>query len=375
MCAQSYDPKDMAFCTFYARPICSLCCSLDAHCHDACKRPARQAAMQASRGLRPFFAERVAPHMGRRLAQVSGVLFALAAITAVVFLLTFEVLALGAKPYAMDNESLLTRLYLAVLPLLAVAAWWIVLARESRDLAERDLVASLERLREAEHELAKSERLAAIGEIAATVSHELRNPLGTLISSVAVLRHAAGEMPAQEQTELARIERNVWRCTRIIEDLLEFSRVREPVRRPIAIDAWIAEQLADHPGIEAVQVRRRLRAAATVRIDPERLRQALANVLANARGAEREPEGKIAVSTRREGRWLVIEVGDNGCGMSDEVRRRIFEPLFSSKAFGVGLGMALVRRTMEQQGGEVTVQSSPGCGATVTMRLPLLVAE
>lgn len=381
MCAQSYDPKDMAFCTFYARPICSLCCSLDAHCHDACKRPARQAAMQASRGLRPFLAERVAPHMGRRLAQVSGVLFALAAITAVVFLFTFEVLALGAKPVAMDNESLLTRLYLAVLPLLAVAAWWIVLARESRDLAERDLVASLERLREAEHELAKSERLAAIGEIAATVSHELRNPLGTLISSVAVLRHAAGEMPAQEQAELARIERNVWRCTRIIEDLLEFSRIREPVRRPIAIDAWIAEQFADHPGIEAVQVRRRLRAAATVRIDPERLRQALANVLANAlqaiaaRGAEREPEGEIAVSTRREGRWLVIEVADNGCGMSDEVRRRIFEPLFSTKAFGVGLGMALVRRTMEQHGGEVTVQSSPGCGATVTMRLPLMMAE
>jgi signal transduction histidine kinase len=173
----------------------------------------------------------------------------------------------------------------------------------------------------------------------------------------------------------------VWRCTRIIEDLLEFSRIREPVRRPIAIDAWIAEQLTDHPGIEAVQVRRRLRAAATVRIDPERLRQALANVLANAlqaiaaRGAEREPEGEIAVSTRREGRWLVIEVGDNGCGMSDEVRRRIFEPLFSTKAFGVGLGMALLRRTMEQHGGEVTVQSSPGCGATVTMRLPLLVAE
>lgn len=378
MCAQSYDSKDMAFCTFYERPICSLCCSLDAHCHDACKRPAQEVTALVPRGLRPFFAERVAPHMGWRLAQVGGVLFALAAITAVVFLVTYNVLAPGSTSFAMDNGMLLMRLYLAVLPLLAVAAWWIVLARESRDLAERELVASLEKLRQAEHELAQNERLATIGEIAATVSHELRNPLGTLVSSVAVLRRATGELSPQGQAELARIERNVWRCARIIEDLLEFSRMREPERRPIAFDAWVAQQLADHPGIDAVRLQPNLHAAATIRADPERLRQALGNVLTNALQAiaarRAEGQGEITVSTRREDKWLVLEVADNGCGMSAEVRRRIFEPLFSTKAFGVGLGMSLVRRTVEQHGGEVTVQSAPECGATVTMRLPLAAA-
>ena len=129
----------------------------------------------------------------------------------------------------LDNDTLLLRIFLALLPLLCIGAWWIVLSHESRELAERDLVASLERLRETQAELARNERLAAIGQITATVSHELRNPLGTLVTSLDILNRSLPAQGGPVREEMQRIRRNVWRCVHIIEDLLEYSRRKKPV--------------------------------------------------------------------------------------------------------------------------------------------------
>jgi signal transduction histidine kinase/purine-cytosine permease-like protein len=375
LCAHSYEPSDMAWCPFYERPICSLCCSLDAHCHDACKRPAPTLARFRSRYVGRSFAEKIAPRMGQRLAKVGGILLALAVATGAVFLLTYRIVGLGLEPPELDGGTLLLRVYIAILPLLAVGAWWIVLAHESRELAERDLVTSLERLREAQHELAQKERLAAIGQITATVSHELRNPMGTLVSSVEVLRRSLGQPSPQAQGELERIQRTVWRCVRIIDDLLEFSRRREPSLAPLAIDGWIAQQLAEQRGLGSVRLRLDLAAGVVVLADADRLWQALSNLLQNAAQAieVQAPAagGEVAVATRIEGDMLALSVADNGCGMTEAVRARMFEPLFSTKAFGVGLGMPLVKRIVAQHGGAVEVASEPGRGATVTIRLPL----
>lgn len=378
MCAHNYERADMAYCTFYDRPICSLCCSLDAHCHDACKADRAVPSPEPGTLRRPFLAK-VAPRMGSRLAKVGGVLFALAVVTGGVFLLTDRMLALQNDPASVGNSAFLLRLYIAMLPLLAVGAWWVVLSHESRELAERDLVASLEQLRDAQHELAESERLAAIGEITATVSHELRNPLGTLVSSVEVLRRSLDRPPPAACGELDRIERNVWRCARIIEDLLEFSRRRELSRAPLAIDEWAAANLAEQRGIDHIRLRLDLHARTTIRADAERLRQAFTNVLQNAVQAiesRQEPgRGELTVSTRLDGSDVVLAMTDNGCGMPEHVRRRVFEPLFSTKAFGVGFGMALVKRVVEEHGGSVTVHSEADRGTTVELRLPAGPAE
>jgi signal transduction histidine kinase len=98
----------------------------------------------------------------------------------------------------------------------------------------------------------------------------------------------------------------------------------------------------------------------------------LVNLLMNAgQACEGAPERRIAISTRRTGDHVVLEVSDNGAGMTADVRERLFEPLFSTKAFGVGLGMPITRRIVEQHGGEVRVATAPGEGTTVSVLLPI----
>ncbi|MGH7071361.1 MAG: ATP-binding protein [Acetobacteraceae bacterium] len=377
MCGHNYERNDMAWCSFYERPICSLCCSLEAHCHDACKQPAADPAKRGRDRLGRMLVDKLAPGIGARLTKVAAVLFAFAVVTASVFLLTYRIGTLDAAPLPAATWLLLTRIYIATLPLLAVGAWWVVLAHESRELAERDLVASVERLREAQKELAQNERLATIGQLTATVSHELRNPLGTLVASLEVLQRMADRMPAEARTAIARIERNVWRSARIIDELLEFSRERKSVPQPIAIDEWIAERLPDQPGLDAVDVTLSLASGVAIRVDGERLEQVLSNIVQNAlqaiaaRGAP--GRGSLRIATTRAGDDVVVlRISDNGAGMPPEVQRRIFEPLFSTKAFGVGLGMALVRRIVEQHQGTIAVDSEVGRGTEVTVRLPCM---
>jgi len=377
ICAYSYEPNDMALCPFYDGPICSLCCSLDAHCHDTCKKSVSDLLQKKSHYVGGSFTRKLAPNMIQRLAKFLGILMSLAVVTAGLFLLAYRMMDLNADATSLDNGTLLMRVYLALLPLLCIGSWWIVLSHESREMAERDLVTSLEKLRETRHELAQTERLAAIGQLTATVSHELRNPLGTLMTSVSVLsRYLDGTEPHVHE-ELDRLQRNVWRCVRIIEDLLEFSRKREATLRPVAVDGWIEQQIGEARPTNGVQVRLDLESGAKLLIDSEKLRQAFVNILQNAfqaaQSVEAPPgqEREVVVRTRNLERMVALSVSDMGPGMSDEVQRRMFEPLFSTKAFGVGLGMPLVKRIAEQHGGSVDVDSKEGKGTTVTILLPV----
>ena len=376
-CAYAYEPNDMASCPFYDGPICSLCCSLDAHCHDTCKKPVSDLLQKKSSYVGRSFAGKWAPNMVQRLGKVLGILMLLAVVTGGLFLLVVRLMDLDAPTTNLDDSTLLMRLYLALLPLLFIGAWWIVLSLESRELAERDLVTSLEELHETRHELAQNERLAAIGQLTATVSHELRNPLGTLTASVSVLnRHLDGAEP-HVRGELERIQRNVWRCVRIIEDLLEFSRQRQASLLPVAVDDWIRQQISEMRPGNGVKVSLALTSGAEVLIDCEKLRQAFVNILQNAfqavegDGTQTDREPKVVVCTRNAEHMVRLSVEDNGPGMDAEVQCRMFEPLFSTKAFGVGLGMPLVKRIAEQHGGRVDVDSERGRGTTVAIVLPI----
>lgn len=374
MCAKVYEQNDMAYCTFYARPICSLCCSLEAHCHDACKVPGHSEGDQPGHSIGRLFSNKVAPRTGQRLVKVLGVLLTLAVASGAVFVLTYKIIDLNGGSGGAPNGVVLWRVYLAILPLLAVSAWWIVLSQESRELAERDLVMALEKLRETQRELAQRERLATIGEIAATVSHELRNPLGTLVSSIDVLRRSIPSPDAVTRAELDRIQRNVWRCVRIIDDLLDYSRQRPLALVTLDLDAWVRQQLAEQRPVDNLLINQDLDARVAVAVDDGRMRQALINLVQNAIHAVEAHRpadgGEIVVRTRAEDDLVVLSVSDNGCGMTSDVCARAFEPLFSTRPFGFGLGMSLVKRIVEQHGGEITIESAPGRGTTVTLRLP-----
>jgi signal transduction histidine kinase/purine-cytosine permease-like protein len=377
ICTYGYEPRDMAFCPFYEGTICSLCCSLEAHCHDVCKRSGKGRILQEMRPGAADIHRRIAPDLMHRLMKFFGVVAALAIVTAAVFLLTYRLTELNLSVTPVEGGRLLFRIYLATFVLICVGAWWIVLANESRELAERDLVISLKKLTETRQELMQSERLAAIGQLMATVSHELRNPLGTLVSSMSVLRRYVDAPAPLIREEIERMQRNIRRCVSIIEELLEFSRNRTVVLQPVEIDQWIAMQLEEYELPGQIRLEMILRSSATVLLDGGRFRQALVNLLQNAQQAiihsegENHRAGEISIGSSIIDGQLELRIADNGVGIRAEDRDKLFKPLFSTKAYGVGLGLPLVRRVVEQHHGQVNIASQWKKGTTVTVRLPL----
>jgi signal transduction histidine kinase/purine-cytosine permease-like protein len=378
VCDHGYERDDMAYCSFYERPICSLCCSLDAHCHDSCKKSRQTLERSRSRYLGENATRRIAPHTPQRILKVTGLLIALAVVTAALFLLTYQLTDPRGTAPQLNNGALLLRVFLAMLPLLAVGAWWVVLSAESHEMVHRNHVRSLEKLNDTKDELARTERLAAIGQLTATVSHELRNPLGTLMSSVAILKRSAHLDPGAVG-ELDRVQRNIRRCVRIIDDLLEFSRRPNVAMAPLALDAWLREQAVDLSGLAPVRLELELSCDRMIEADGDRLRQVLINLVQNGMQAvqERVPAsgGRVVVSTVALGDDVMLRVFDDGIGMTEEVKSRLFEPLFSTKPFGLGLGLALVRRIVERHGGQLAIVSRPNEGCMVEIRLPVMKPE
>lgn len=227
----------------------------------------------------------------------------------------------------------------------------------------------------AQSELVQKERLAVLGRLTATVSHEIRNPLGTIANSLYLVRNAlSAEGLAGLERPLALAERNVERCDSIISELLDFSRQRILKTEPVEIDRWLRELLDELNFPAGLNRRWELASAVTLFVEPERLRRAMVNVVTNALQALDEvPENRrsLVVRTRTTGDRCEIEVSDSGPGMSQELMDKIFEPMFSTKNFGVGLGVPIIRNILESHGGGVEYRSEVGNGTAVTLWLPL----
>jgi signal transduction histidine kinase len=231
-----------------------------------------------------------------------------------------------------------------------------------------------EQLEIAQQELVQKERLAVLGQLTATVSHEIRNPLGTVANSLYLLKDSLqGDAFSHLARPLQLAERNVERCDSIISDLLDFSRQRKIEKETFAIDEWLAELLDELTFPADVSCHWLLNSQAVASIDKERLRRVLVNVITNALQAMEEvsvTDRTLEIKTRDVDGRCEINVRDTGVGMSEEVMARIFEPMFSTKNFGVGLGVPIIKNIMEGHGGDVVYQSSPNKGTTVTLWLP-----
>ena len=248
------------------------------------------------------------------------------------------------------------------------------------DELEQRVFERTEALKSAQESLIQSERLATLGQLTATVSHELRNPLGVMRTSMYILRGKSEGRDDLEQRAIERTERGIDRCDRIIDDLLDFSRTRILDRERIVIDDWLTTLLSEQELPKHITLKLDLASpGVALSIDPERLRRAVINSYENAcqamipepaRGRQ-AGDSRLLVATRATDERLEIRIQDNGVGMSEDVLEKLFVPLFSTKSFGTGLGLPTVENIMMQHDGGVEVESTAGRGATFVLWLPL----
>jgi len=237
-----------------------------------------------------------------------------------------------------------------------------------------ELERSMGELAQAHDQLIRQERLAAIGQLASTIGHELRNPLGVLSNAVYLLRGDLGDNPTDAaQRHIATAEREVSAATVIVSDLLEFARHRDPVLLEVDLADLIQEVLSVLPPPTGVEVSADIGPSVTLRADRDQLRQLLLNLLGNA--YQSMPDGgRVNVGAMSGGGVVRFWVTDSGEGIPPDVRERLFEPFFTTKARGVGLGLAVCSRVVEAHHGEISVDSTPGEGSTFRVTLPVVVA-
>lgn len=243
------------------------------------------------------------------------------------------------------------------------------------DVRTEELTRSLGDLASAHEQLVRQERLAAIGQLASTVGHELRNPLGVLSNSVYLLRGDLGPTPAEAaQRHLAAAEREISSATVIVSDLLEFARERDPALADVNVVDVVSETLSVLPPPTDIAVRRELPAQPVmVRADREMLRQVLLNLVGNAYQAM-PGGGTVTVGVAIHDGVVQVRVHDTGVGMTEDVRSQLFEPFFTTKARGVGLGLAVTRRIVDAHGGDISVTSAPRRGSEFVVTLPSIAS-
>lgn len=240
-------------------------------------------------------------------------------------------------------------------------------------------------LAEANAQLRRSRQLAALGEMAAGIAHEVRNPLGSIRLYAQALGEDLAEMP-QQATLCEKIERAVTGLDAIVHDVLVFARESRPRPVETAAGALVRQSLASCDALVAetgvlLDVEEAAASTLSVRADRCLLPQAIGNVVRNAIEAVSEAgrRGRVAIRIERrrlrdaQGRratWTVFSVRDDGPGIPPDVEGRMFNPFFTTRPTGTGLGLAIVHRIVDAHGGRIAVANPPEGGACVEICLP-----
>jgi PAS domain S-box-containing protein len=240
----------------------------------------------------------------------------------------------------------------------------------ARKRAEEELRQAYEQLERAQDLLLRREKLAVLGQLAGGVGHELRNPLGVIANAVYYLQAKLPDDDAAIQKHLQLIAAEVRTSEKIVRDLLGFSRTGPGERREEAISDLLGEVLERHPPPGNVEVMCDLPSdLSPVWIDAQQISQVLGNLVVNAYQAMPEG-GTLSIDAfHREGK-VHLSLRDTGCGISEENMRKLFEPLFTTKDRGIGLGLAVSKTLVETNGGEIAVESRIGVGTTFALALP-----
>ncbi len=262
-----------------------------------------------------------------------------------------------------------------------------ILAEENREGAKRarevafQLQAANRSLKEAENAVRRSDRLAALGQLTAGLAHELRNPMGTIRASSEMLRKTLEGSKNEVALEMAGfIQSEVDRANSLITRFLEFARPLPLRRAPVALadmlDGAISQYEHASPRPDVAVYKNYSPEIPPIAMDREWMERVVYNLVMNAAQAS-QPGSAVTVKTRllEDQRQAEISVIDRGSGIDPKNRENIFNPFFTTKADGVGLGLAIVSKVIDEHGGKILVESDPGKGSIFRILLPLVVEQ
>ncbi len=393
VCENQFEPEDSAYCPVYRGAICSLCCSLDARCHDGCKPHARY-SNQLLVPLRAILPDFAATALASSFGRYCAVLALLAAgVGAAVLALYLQTAGLTAQPDLLAMAF--RKAFFVLLAIAVVAAWLIVLGHQSQKTAYEEterqtglLLSEIEAHGRTAAALQKAREVAESANLAKSryvtgISHELRTPLNAILGYAQLLERDTA-IPERRRNGIRIIRRSGEHLAGLIEGLLDISKIeagrielyRDVVRFPEFLD-----QLVDMFELQAVAkgigftFTHEGRLPALVRTDERRLRQILINLLSNAIKFTRD--GQVSLRVRWRDDLAAIEVEDTGIGIAEQDLERVFEPfqrVDNARApyeGGVGLGLTITRLLTQIMGGDIRIDSKPGRGSKFLVRIML----
>ena len=236
-------------------------------------------------------------------------------------------------------------------------------------------------LKAAQSQLLHSEKLAAVGALAATVAHEINNPLTGVYTYIKLMERKIGQgQHGAEDIEkykayLDTSRREVERTTAIVQNLLDFTRPKEPIRKPINLVKVVEESLAlirNKLTLHNIDVVNRMSPLPEIQADPGHMKQVFLNLLINA-GEAMEEGGTLTIRSEHhlERKTVTVSVRDTGVGIEEKDLARIFDPFFSTKKKGTGLGLSVVHGIVTRHNGKVEIESAPGKGTEFRVILPV----
>lgn len=232
----------------------------------------------------------------------------------------------------------------------------------------------IDNLKETREKLIEKEKLAAVGEMANIIGHDIRNPLSAIKNGVYYIKHAVKEENPKIKVSLNIIDREIESISKIIEDLLSYSRQRPPKLKPVDINALYDEiiSLIDVPDV--VEIEKEVQEGiAEYKMDRGEIRQALVNIVNNAvQACEKKGKGKVEIRANKDKETgdLRIVVRDNGIGIPEDKKQKIFQAFYSTKDGGTGLGTSSAKRIVERHQGLINLHSEYNVGTEIVITIP-----
>lgn len=393
VCGNPFEREDTAFCPAYQGTICSLCCTLDARCQDACKPKAALSENLAQLAARCLPIQ-LSPKAHGRIGEFFLIFLTLAGLIGMLVFFVYSQQTLMIENAATLKEGFL-HLYIGLCVAAAMGTWWIVLSNESRRAAQSEsnaqtflLLKEVEEHRKTDDKLHRAKELAeaanqAKSRFLSQMSHELRSPLNAILGYTQLLIQDSG-IPKHRKSSLEVIQHSGEHLLTLIDDILDIAKIeaRKLQINQVEIDfTALIKQLTEMFKIDAERKGLRFRCElpssmpAAVRGDEKRIRQILINLLHNA--IKFTSQGEVVFQLSYANQIARFEIRDSGKGIAQEDVERIFEPFqraadssqHEGSLPGAGLGLTISKALAELMGGELSVESTADIGSIFRLRL------